>query len=134
MTSERKGTVYLAGGINGLSDEEVFGWRRTAARSLGRHFEILDPAGRDYRGIEARNADELVTRDLADIARADWMLARADRPSWGTAMEIFFAHSKGVRVAAFGAGDKPSPWLMHHAELRASLEDAIAFLISRIGT
>jgi nucleoside 2-deoxyribosyltransferase len=119
--------VYLAGAINGLGDEEVFGWRRKAASALS-GFEVIDPAARDFRGIEAGNEQEIVTRDLEDIDRAHVMLARAERPSWGTAMEIFYARGRGVRVVAFGAGQFPSPWLALHAELCPSLDAALALI------
>jgi hypothetical protein len=55
------------------------------------------------------------------------MLVNAFKASWGTSMEIVYARVKmGKRVVAFGAGDKPSAWLLYHAEIFPELEDACA--------
>jgi len=42
--------IYLAGGINGLSDQECREWREKAKGLLPGH-AILDPMDRDYRGV-----------------------------------------------------------------------------------
>ena len=46
-------TVYLCGGINGLSDEDCTDWREATKAELYNHFNFLDPMRRDYRGREA---------------------------------------------------------------------------------
>jgi nucleoside 2-deoxyribosyltransferase len=111
-----KPRIYLAGGINGLSDEEVFGWRRYATAILDDLYVILDPSERDFRGIEATNVTEIVRGDLSEIGTADLLLVRAERPSWGTAMEVHYAHEHNIPVVVFGAGERPSPWLVYHSE------------------
>ena len=122
-----KPTVYLAGGINGLSDEEAKGWRNAAARELVSLYDILDPMVRDYRGVEAQNVEEIVTGDLLDISISDIVLVRAERPSWGTAMELVYAKEMGKYVIAFGAGERPSPWLVFHADhVAETLEAGVA--------
>ena len=45
-------TVYLCGGINGLTDGECNDWRTMAKEQIKGH-EFLDPMRRDYRGREA---------------------------------------------------------------------------------
>jgi hypothetical protein len=128
-------TVYLCGGINGLSDADARDWREAAKAGLGRPnlfgmFAVIDPMARDYRGREAGAEHEIVAGDLADIAAADVLLVNACRPSWGTAMEIRHAFTIGKKVVVFGAGPRPSPWLVYHAtEVVPDLADAVGYLI-----
>lgn len=123
--------VYLAGGIAGLTDEEAKGWRDEAARRLHDLYDVLDPMVRDYRGIEDDNVEAIISGDLADIAAADVLLVRAERPSWGTAMELVYAKQLGKKIVAFGAGPRPSPWLVHHCdELVRDLDHAITYVVS----
>jgi nucleoside 2-deoxyribosyltransferase len=121
-------TVYLAGPINGCTDEEATGWRTEATARLSGAWSVLDPMTRDYRGHEAESVDAIVVGDLRDIAAADALLVNATRPSWGTAMELVYAHQQGKRIVAFGAA-RPSPWLLYHATtVVATLDDALAEL------
>jgi nucleoside 2-deoxyribosyltransferase len=64
---------------------------------------------------EAQNVALIVGGDLQDICTADVILVNASRPSWGTAMEIVYAHILGKRIVAFCDSDFPSPWLVYHA-------------------
>lgn len=124
-----KPTLYLAGAINGMSDEEANGWRTEAKAALGELYNILDPMARDYRGAEAKNVDEIVHGDLADIEASHVLLIRADRPSWGTGAEVPLAFYAGKRNIAWGVGERVSPWLLYHtAAVVPTLADAIALL------
>lgn len=117
-------TVYLAGPINGCTDEEANGWR-TAAKAELVGWTVFDPMTRDYRGKEAESAEEIVDGDLADIADATHVLVNATRPTWGTAMELVYAREMGRRIVAFGPTN-PSPWLRVHCDVvAATLGDAL---------
>lgn len=121
-------TLYLAGPINGCTDEEAKGWREAARSALADRFEILDPMARDYRGIEDAHAQELVEDDLEDIARSDVLLVNATRPSWGTAMEVWQAGLWGKVIVAVCPGPV-SPWLRFCAlHVVPTMEDAITLL------
>jgi nucleoside 2-deoxyribosyltransferase len=126
--------VYLAGPIFGCTDQECKAWRREATRLLRGHgHEALNPMDRDYRGREDGSAAVLVNDDLKDLYAADAMLVNAERPTWGTAMEIaYFARSPVRRtpaiVHAFGAPDPASPWLRAHARLHPTLFAAVEAL------
>lgn len=125
-------TVYLCGGINGLSDADAKDWREVATYELLRAgFSVLDPMRRDFRGKEAGNVRFIVESDLFDIQASHILLVNAARPSWGTAMEIALA-ARDVyrkRVFAFGAGDKPSPWLVYHCDgLFPTLAEALTHI------
>lgn len=106
--------VYLAGPINGCDDDDCKVWREVAKMFLP--IIIYDPMDRDFRGKEATNVDVIVKGDLKDIGRSAFVIVNAKRPSWGTAMEIAYAYKRGKIIYAFGAGDKPSPWLVYHCD------------------
>jgi len=130
--------VYLSGGIFQLHPDEYKTWRDEATWVLGNMgLETLDPLRRDFaqRG-ELTSADvlELVNGDKEDIDLADIVLVNAVRPSWGTAMEIFYAatHYTGVfkpEIVAFNVTVPMSPWLLHHTDVRcATLEEALEYI------
>lgn len=124
--------LYLAGGINGLSDEEVFGWRREVTGRLSDHFEIHDPSLRDYRGMEAQNVNEIVTSDLDEIMQCGALIVFHPKPSTGTDQEMVYAKLAGKYIVTYGAGDRPSPWLLYHSSnVVPTLDLAIAALIGR---
>lgn len=126
-------TVYLCGGINGLSDHECRTWREVARARLEYHgHTTLDPMRRDYRGKEDESVSAIVLGDLEDIGASDVVLVNATRPSWGTAMEIVYAHLAGKRIVA-GVGDGPvSPWLRYHCEIATTLQGAIDALLVEV--
>lgn len=116
--------IYLAGPINGCSDDEANNWRDVAKAALGEE-NCIDPMRRDYRGREDESVNEIVHGDYADIRDSDVMLANCWQVSWGTAMEIHFAFEEGKRVLAIlPPGTRVSPWLRYHATIVFSLDDA----------
>ena len=127
--------IYLAGGINGLSDADAKDWRARASEALrAAGFEILDPMSRDYRGKEVGNAIEIVENDLRDIEQCFGVLAMCERPSWGTAMEIRFMFDQRTPVHAVCSSASPSPWLVYHcAALYPTLDAAISGLVASLG-
>jgi hypothetical protein len=108
-------TIYLAGPINGCIDDEAHGWRQGFMDSLS-GYKFLDPMVRDYRGREDECVPEIVEGDKADIEACDVFLAYCWQVSWGTAMEIFYAHQLGRRVVlVVPEGARISPWLRYHS-------------------
>jgi nucleoside 2-deoxyribosyltransferase len=96
-------------------------------RALG--WEPVDPMRRDFRGRTEGNEEEIVQGDLADIDSCDAVLAAFTAPDEGTAMEAWYAHSKGKRVIAYTGGPRPHPWTVYVAEaVHADLVDAVAAL------
>lgn len=108
--------IYLCGGINSLSDAECTDWREATKARLDSKYAFLDPMRRDYRGIEAEATKDIVHGDLYDINASDILLVNASRPSWGTAMETFYAHRNHKTVITVCPSDKPSPWLVYHSD------------------
>lgn len=115
--------VYLAGGINGLSDSDAMDWREYAKERL--LCDTLDPMRRDYRGKEDESVDEIVHGDIEDINNSDIVLASCVRPSWGTAMEIHYASSFKPVYAVVPEGNI-SPWLRYYTDaVFRSFDEAI---------
>ncbi|MDX6399878.1 MAG: Nucleoside 2-deoxyribosyltransferase [Gaiellaceae bacterium] len=119
--------VYLAGPP--FADEYRV---RASALASGAGWEPVDPMRRDFRGGTVGHEAEIVDGDLADIDSCDAVLAAFTGPDEGTAMEAWYAHSRGVRVVVYTGGTPPHPWTVYIAEsVHASLDDAIAALSSR---
>lgn len=144
-------TVYLAGPINGCTDDEANGWRQgfidrhnyrcwdcqrqsgqfhqaicTVGEGYIRRVEFLDPMRRDYRGKEDESVDEIVELDIKDIDECDVFLAYCWQVSWGTAMEIFYAYNAGKWViVVIPEGQRISPWLRYHSHQIFSTLDEV---------
>jgi nucleoside 2-deoxyribosyltransferase len=118
-------SVYLAGPP--YADE----YRRRAAalvRTIG--WEPIDPMRRDYRGRTEGSEVEIVEGDLADIDSCDAVLAAFTSPDEGTAMEAWYAHSRGKRVVAYTGGAPPHPWTVYVADVICDeLERAVHALL-----
>lgn len=126
--------VYLCGAIHGLADKDAKEWRDHAAAVLSGRFRVLNPLAVDYRGREAGNELRIVRTDLQLLADADVLLVNAERPGWGTAMEVLLAWQGHKPAVAFGAGPKLSPWLIAHTVHRcATLADAISLIMGTWG-
>lgn len=131
--------VYLAGGINGLSDTECNDWRSSAkqlfAKAAGNFIICVDPMRRDYRGLENDVGidKKIVEGDLADIRSCQVMISMMPRPSWGTAMETFWAYRQGVYViAVVPTNIRVSPWVSFHSSeivhtIECAVESAVKF-------
>jgi nucleoside 2-deoxyribosyltransferase len=107
--------VYLAGPINGSSDDEVFGWRNAL---IDRHADItfVDPTVRDYRGREAENVEDIVEGDKGDIDSCEVFVAHCPKPSVGTSMEVFYSWQLGMPTIVWVPEEAPvSPWLACHS-------------------
>lgn len=119
--------VYLAGPINGCTDEECKAWRAEARRMLEPIHAVIDPMDFDCRGREGDMAADIIKHDLERLDEADLVLVNAERPSWGTAMELVYARQGGKPVIAYvGLGNfDVSPWLQgHSAKVCVTLTEA----------
>lgn len=107
---------YLAGPINGCTDDEAINWRDLAKSLVGAE-NCIDPMRRDYRGKEDESVNEIVQGDLEDINNSDVVVANCWQMSWGTAMEIHYAGEHGIPVIAILPKDaRVSPWLRYFTE------------------
>jgi nucleoside 2-deoxyribosyltransferase len=104
--------IYLAGPIQNCSDAEANDWRNQIIDSFPQH-NFFNPMDRDYRGEELENSHALVALDKSDIDTCDLVIANCPRASYGTAMEILYAHSRNIPV--WVATQRLSPWLIVHS-------------------
>lgn len=123
-------TIYLAGAIQNCSDSQCIDWRNEVKNRLYNKYNILDPMDRDYRGIEVESVKEIISGDEKDIDNSDIILAMAELPSWGTAMEIRDAFNwKNKQVIVVCSKDRPSPWLIGNShKIFKTLKEAIEYL------
>ncbi len=121
--------LYLAGPINGCTDEECKDWRSAAKVAL-LDWTCVDPMKRDYRGVEEVAYREIVDLDKRDIRGCDALLVNCPKPSVGTSMEILYAWQRELPICIVIPADaRISPWLRYHAtKLVHSFEEAFAWL------
>jgi nucleoside 2-deoxyribosyltransferase len=116
--------VYLAGPPYA---EEFRRRASVLARAAG--WDPVDPMRRDFRGATAGHEAEIVEGDLADIDSCDAVLAAFTAPDEGTAMEAWYAHTRGIPVVAYTGGVPAHPWTVFvAASVHADLTDAIGAL------
>lgn len=119
--------IYLCGAINGCSDSQCKDWREHVKTELAFKCEFLDPMRRDYRGIEHNASAEIVANDEQDIKDSDVILVMANKPSWGTAMEMRAAAKEYKKlVVTVCDNERVSPWLVQHSTIMVkTLDEAI---------
>jgi len=101
--------------------------RRADALLRERGLEPVDPMRRDFRGRTMGRETEIVESDLAEIDSCDAVLAAFTTPDEGTAMEAWYAHTRGKLVVAYTGGTPAHPWTAYVADAVASgLEEAVA--------
>ena len=107
--------IYLAGPIQHCDDSECIDWREQFASNYS-HGVCYDPMRRDYRDNYASRVNEIVLLDKRDIKNSDVMVVGYTRPSSGTAMEIYYAHTLGLPIVVINDEGLPlSPWILYHA-------------------
>lgn len=148
--------VYLAGPMQGCTDEEASGWRTYVMNNLKREivqetpsgediripkasFYFLTPMRRDYRHLAThdevlRYAAEICVLDKVDIDKADVVFVNSPQPSYGTAMEILYAHDRGKIVVTVIADEQAlSPWVAHHStHIAPDIDSAIDWILKNV--
>lgn len=122
-------TIYLSGGIDNLPSHDVHDWRNLAKNLLSAHYALIDPTDHPKNWP----ADLLVKTEIEELDRADVVLVRATKASWGTAMETFYAYRRGRHVVLFGVDDPINlpVWLGYHCnKAYRTLEEAVGYLIN----
>lgn len=107
-------------------------WREIAVKKLKSKFSLLDPMRRNFKDREVDSANEIVEFDLQDIRNADIILVNYNKPSIGTAMEVFYAASDlGKFVVAFSPFEfkECSPWMVRYCtKILPSLDSALDYI------
>jgi nucleoside 2-deoxyribosyltransferase len=105
-------------------------YRRRAAELLREQgHEPVDPMRRDFRGRTEGNEQAIVEGDLEEIDGCEAVLAAFTAPDEGTAMEAWYALSRGKPVIAYTGGTPAHPWTVYVAtSVHADLGDAVRAL------
>ena len=102
-----------------------------------RGFKTVDhlvEKGMDYSDIsDFRDKKELsrqiVNHDLEYVKKADVLVVLANRPSMGTAIEMFVAKSSGKIIILFAKDPVPTPWPVNFSdEIVTSQEELLKLL------
>lgn len=136
-----KTTIYLAGGITGLSMEEASEWRnltKDLIRTFGEgHFRCFSPTDHysEFTDIDSVNERAAMNYDLYRLRSSDVVLINMNNPkSLGTMAEISLAYELRIPMIAFKdreTVDKIHPWQQCMIdEWFPSLGDAVDFIIS----
>jgi nucleoside 2-deoxyribosyltransferase len=124
--------IYLCGPIMDEHPDAAATWRERARRQLDDGFVLLDPMRRNFKDREVDSANEIVEFDLQDVREADILLVNYNKPSIGTAMEVFFAaHDLGKFIVAFSPFEfrECSPWMVRYCtKILPSLESAVLYI------
>lgn len=133
----KKKTIYLSGPIMDEHDGAARAWREEAKRLLAPDFKLLDPMRRKFVDRQVDSANEIVEFDLQDVRDADIILVNYNKPSIGTAMEIFYAaHDKGKFVVTFSpfTFEECSPWMVRFStKILHSLEESCEYIRTHFG-
>lgn len=117
-------TCYLSGAMFGLDDNGQ-DWRNLAC-------QIGPPKGWKYfipNVADDFHPRDLVSLDFRTILQCQAVIARVNRPGWGTAMELLFASQNKIPVIGWDAPTPYSPWLAAHVDgMTDTLEHAINLL------
>jgi nucleoside 2-deoxyribosyltransferase len=125
--------IYLCGPVMDESDGKAREWRELAKAKLSGDFTLLDPMRRNFKDREVDSANEIVEFDLQDVRDADIVLVNYNKPSIGTAMEVFYAaHNLGKFVVAFSpfTFKDCSPWMVRFCtKILPSLDSAVEYIL-----
>jgi hypothetical protein len=128
-------SIYLSGStieaVNPVAAIAEPDWRSLAMTKLQRSgLTVVNPLQLTWSAGELDEGGERqVRRALELIDESDAILANLLRPSYGTAMEIFYAHRRGKVVTV--VGQTPfSPWVLSHSQARfQDINHALDYLI-----
>lgn len=89
----------------------------------------------DYSSIEdfrdrREVAERIVKNDLMFIDECDILVALCDRPSFGTAIETFYAKMHGKIVIVLSGKPQPSPWPIAFADTIVKSLDELKLVLS----
>ena len=129
--SKRPVKVYLCGPISNRTDSEAMSWRKDCNRLLP-FCVLLDPMLRDYRNNITGNERELVHLDKMAIKVCDVLLYHCWDVSFGSAMELHYAHSIGKVTITVTDKFSDNPWLIAHSLAMCDSLNKVPAIIRRM--
>jgi hypothetical protein len=103
-------------------------------------FDIVDHLvhkGMDYSDIgDFRDKKELsqqiVSHDLQFMEKADVIVVVADRPSYGTGIEMHIAKNSNKKVILLANDPVPTPWPVNFSDYVVRYEDELIMLLEEL--
>ncbi len=143
-------SIYLTGGTIDpaqlsqyttvtLSSSGSADWRTFAMTRLQNHgVRVINPLEMAWSEVDfsdaidlTGSADQRIKWALDLIDQSDGLLANLERPSYATAMEMFYAHRRGKMVTVVGPAPF-NPWVTNHSQARFSeLDQALQYIIGQ---
>jgi nucleoside 2-deoxyribosyltransferase len=78
----------------------------------------------DFRNKKALS-HQIVTNDLEFINKTDVLVVLADKPSYGTGIEMFIAKNSGKPVILFSKSPLPTPWPINFSDYIVKSEEEL---------
>jgi nucleoside 2-deoxyribosyltransferase len=98
---------------------------------------VREEEGMDYSDImDFRDKPDLsrkiVEYDLEYVKKADVIVVIANEPSYGTAIEVFFAKKSGKKVILLAKDPVPTPWPINFSDYIVNDEDQLIELLHQL--
>ena len=115
-------TVFLSGGMSGLTHEEMTGWRNAIKRQSDYcNMRIISPPDYFIYGCDCYDEDkESFVFDTYWVKKSDVVIVNMNSPkSIGTAQEVMLAYEYGKPIIMIATkeiwNNEVNPWLKHEA-------------------
>ena len=124
-------------GYGGVNDIRKF------YQKLKEHgFEIInhvEAKGMDYSDIDDfRDKKDLtkviVEHDLEYVDKADVIVVLSNKPSYGTAIEMYVAKKKGKKIIFFAPDKIPTPWPLYFSDIVVKDEKELVDALNSLKT
>ncbi|MCP8312825.1 MAG: nucleoside 2-deoxyribosyltransferase [archaeon] len=122
-----------------IANREISRIRRIQSLLKEKGFHVIDQISdedyskikdfRDKKGL----AEEITKHDLDFIKKSDVLVALIDRPSYGVAVEIYFAKMMGKKVITMSKGKVPSPWPISFSDRIINDEEQLVSVLRELG-
>jgi nucleoside 2-deoxyribosyltransferase len=116
--------------------EDMYTFLQSKGFSIVDHM-VRKEEGMDYSDImDFRDKPDLsrkiVEYDLEYVKKADVIVAIANEPSYGTAIEVFFAKKSGKKVILLAKDPVPTPWPINFSDYIVKDEDQLIELLHQL--
>lgn len=105
-----------------------------------KRFDIVDHLvhkGMDYSDIEdfrdkKELSQQIVNHDLQLVEKADVIVVVANRPSYGTGIEMYTAKNSNKKVILLANDPVPTPWPVNFSDYVVGNEDELIILLEEL--
>lgn len=116
--------------------EDMYTFLQSKGFSIVDHM-VRKEEGMDYSDImDFRDKPDLsrkiVEYDLEYVKKADVIVVIANEPSYGTAIEVFFAKKSGKKVILLAKDPVPTPWPINFSDYIVKDEDQLIELLHQL--